>query len=84
MTVHFTDNASPATINMKHRRDSEILSQLLSIAKAFPVTPTPDELEQIRILEEQQALSERDSARHIAHNLAEKRKQDLLKQARSA
>lgn len=72
------------TINMKHRHESEILSQLLAVAKAVPINPTPEELEQLRDLEEQQTLSEKDSTRHQAYNEAKKRKEAILAQARAA
>lgn len=72
------------TINMKHRHESEILSQLLTVAKAVPIKPTPEELEQLRELEEQQALSEKDSIRHQAYNEAKKRQDAILAQARAS
>jgi large subunit ribosomal protein MRP49 len=71
-----------ATINMKHRHESQILSQLLAITKAVPIEPTKEELEQIRELEEQQKLSEQDSKRSQAVNAKRKRTEAMLAQAR--
>jgi len=70
------------TINMKHRHESEILSQLMTLTKAKPVKPTAEELRQIQELEEHRAQSERDSKR--MHEVNEKRKQTeaMLAQAR--
>ncbi|KAI9734705.1 MAG: hypothetical protein M1818_006692 [Claussenomyces sp. TS43310] len=49
-------------INMKHRTDSEILSQLMALTKARPVDPTPRDLEDIRKLEEFKVKSDADKA----------------------
>src|SRR5271170_3073481 len=67
-----TPTERTATINMKHRHESQILSQLLAITKAVPIEPTEEELEQIRELEEQQRLSEQDSKRSQAINAKRK------------
>jgi large subunit ribosomal protein MRP49 len=89
MTVYFKDPSAPedtgpksSTINMKHRHESEILSQLMSLTKATPVAPTSEEAEQLRSLEEHRIQSEKDSAR--SHEVNEKRKQKeaILAQAR--
>lgn len=72
-----------ATINMKHRHESEILSQLLALTNAVPVEPTPQETEQLQELAAQQELSERDSARHAIYNAEKKREEAILAQARS-
>jgi large subunit ribosomal protein MRP49 len=69
-------------INMKHRHESEILSQLMSITKAVPVEPTPEELQQIRDLEEQRLLSERDSKKSQAFNERKRHEEAMLAQAR--
>lgn len=73
-----------ATINMKHRHESEILSQLLVLTKAVAVNATPEEIEQLKELEAQQDLAEKDSIKHHAYNEAKKRKDDILAQARAA
>jgi DNA-binding protein H-NS len=55
------------TINMKHRHESEILSQLLALTNAVPVEPTPEEVEQLQQLAAQQEVSERYTNAHIVH-----------------
>jgi len=71
-----------ATIDMKHRHESEILSQLLSITKAVPVEPTQEELDQLRELEERRRLSEKDAQRSLAVNEKRRRTEAMLAQAR--
>jgi large subunit ribosomal protein MRP49 len=70
------------TINMKHRHESEILSQLLTITKAVPVEPTQEELVQLKELEEQRVLSEKDRQRSHAVNEKRRRAEAMLAQAR--
>ena len=70
------------TINMKHRHESEILSQLLSITRAVPVEPTQEELVQFKELEEQRRLSEKDTQRSQAVNEKRRRAEAMLAQAR--
>lgn len=72
------------TINMKHRHESEILSQLLALTNAVPVEPTPEEVEQLQELAAQQEVSEKDTARHRVFNQEKKREEAILAQARSA
>lgn len=67
---------------MKHRHESEILSQLLLLTNATPVEPTAEELQQIRDLEDQRQLSERDSKRSQAVNEKRRRQEAMLAQAR--
>ncbi|KFY08340.1 hypothetical protein V492_06310 [Pseudogymnoascus sp. VKM F-4246] len=71
------------TINMKHRHESEILSQLLALTNAVPVEPTPEETERLAELAVKQELSEKDSARHLIYNQEKKREQAILAHARS-
>jgi large subunit ribosomal protein MRP49 len=70
------------TIEMKHRHESEILSQLLSVTKAVPVEATPEELAQLNELDEQRQLSEKDAQRSRAVNEKRKRTEAMLAQAR--
>jgi large subunit ribosomal protein MRP49 len=67
---------------MKHRNESEILSQLLSMTKAVPVEPTREELDQLKDLEEQRRLSEKDAQRSLAVNEKRRRTEAMLAQAR--
>ncbi|KAH8811812.1 50S ribosomal protein-like protein Mrp49 [Xylogone sp. PMI_703] len=89
MTIHFNDqtassepNENVVTINMKHKPESEILSQFMTVSKAKPVAPTPDETQLMRDLEEQRARSERDSQRMKLVNEKRKRQEAILIQAR--
>lgn len=70
------------TINMKHRHESEILSQLMSITKAKPVQVTPEETQQIKDLEEHRIQSEKDSKAMQLVNEKRRRKEAMLAQAR--
>lgn len=67
---------------MKHRTDSEILSQLIALTKAKPIHATPEELEQLRELEEVEKQSARDHTRSINENEKRKRRDAMLAQAR--
>src|SRR5438045_1795644 len=71
-----------ATVDMKYRHESEILSELFSITKAIPVEPIVEELTQLKELEEQRRLSERDAQRSHAVNEKRKRTEAMLTQAR--
>jgi len=67
---------------MKNRTDSEILSQLMALTKAKAVAPTPEDLEEIRKLEEFKAKSDADKAVSLKERAREKQKADMLAQAR--
>lgn len=70
------------TIEMKNRTNSEILAELQRVTEAYPVEPTPEDLEEMRQLEEQRIRSQADSklAKQVkAKQLREKR---MLEQAR--
>jgi large subunit ribosomal protein MRP49 len=69
-------------INMKHRLDSEILDQLMSLTKARAVRATAEELRQIQEIEEQNARSERDALKMAKVNEKRKREEAILTQAR--
>jgi len=71
-----------ATFDMKHYHESEILSQLLSITKAVPLQPSPEELQQISDLEEQRKQSEMDAQRSQKVNEKRRRRDAMLAQAR--
>ncbi|RFU34215.1 hypothetical protein B7463_g2134, partial [Scytalidium lignicola] len=94
MTIYFNNQATSGsgtssgpsekavTINMKHKQESEILSQFLTVSKAKPVTATPEETQLMKDLEEQKARSERDSRRMQLVNEKRKRQEAILIQAR--
>lgn len=47
------------TIDMQHRTNSEILQELLRITKAYPVEPTPQDHEEMRLMAEEEERRKR-------------------------
>ena len=72
------------TIDMKHKSESEILSRLLELTKAMPYEATPDELAELRDVEDYNRKSTRDRAAQSKLNQIKKQEQALLDQARGA
>lgn len=70
------------TINMKHRHEAEILSQLLSVTKALTVEPTEEDLETLRDLAEKRKQSEIDAKRTKEVLEQKKREEAMLAQAK--
>ena len=96
MTVFFgtsPTSAAPAStsvnervqvIDMKHRKEPEILQRLLELTKAVPVRATEEEQLEVRAMEEEAARSEVDKERNRQF-LEEKRRQAaLLAQAKAS
>ncbi|MCJ1320820.1 hypothetical protein MMC15_006161 [Xylographa vitiligo] len=96
MTVFFgtsPTSAAPAStsvnervqvIDMKHRKEPEILQRLLELTKAVPVRATEEEELEVRAMEEEAARSEVDKERNRQF-LEEKRRQAaLLAQAKAS
>ncbi|PQE21018.1 50S ribosomal Mrp49 protein [Rutstroemia sp. NJR-2017a WRK4] len=81
-----SSSGSPTThtkeINMKHRTDSEILSQLISLTNAKLVRATPEEQRQLKELAEHKARAEKDSALSAVLNERRRKEQAILTQAR--
>ncbi|GAB7346119.1 hypothetical protein MBLNU457_4869t1 [Dothideomycetes sp. NU457] len=80
-----SDHASTVrteTISMTNRLASEILADLLRITKAVTVEATPEEREQLEMLEEMRIRSEKDSALGKEVRAKRKREEALLAQAR--
>lgn len=67
---------------MKHRTDSEILSQLVAITKAKAVAPTPEELEEIRKLEQFKIKSDADKLVSLRERQRKQLKAEMLAKAR--
>ncbi|KXT16825.1 hypothetical protein AC579_6792 [Pseudocercospora musae] len=88
MSIHFSnpDSESPEerveTLNMKNYTSSEILDAVVKLTKAYPVEPTPEDLEEMQKLEEQRIRSARDSKLSQEVRARVKREQQLLEQAR--
>ena len=72
------------TIDMKHKSESEILSRLLEMTRAVPYEATPDELAELRDVEDYNRKTTRDRAAQSRLNQIKKQEQALLDQARGA
>ena len=72
------------TIDMKHKSESEILSRLLEMTKAMPYEASPDELSELRDVEDYNRKTTRDRAAQARLNQIKKQEQALLDQARGA
>ncbi len=72
------------TIDMKHKSESEILSRLLEMTKAMPYEATPDELAELRDVEDYNRKSAMDKAAQSRLNQIKRQEQALLDQARGA
>lgn len=94
MTITFSNpsssDSSPSSeptervenLNMKNYTSSEILDAVVRLTKAYPVQPTPEDLEEMQRLEEQRKRSERDRMLSLEKRAKKKREQQLLEQAR--
>ena len=69
-------------IDMKHKHESDILSQLLELTKGIPYQMSPEELIEVREVEDQQRDRERDKAAQMRLNEVRRREKALLDQAR--
>lgn len=78
----YTPTERTEIIDMKNRTDEEILRDFMRVTKAQQVEATPDELEELRRLEEQRIRSERESKISLAVREKKKREEALLAQAR--
>ncbi|KAL8812676.1 MAG: hypothetical protein Q9200_000864 [Gallowayella weberi] len=72
------------TIDMKHRHESEILSELMDMTKATPVTATPEEEAELQKLADEERQSGLDRARNAAYTERKRQEKALLDQARGA
>ena len=70
------------TIEMKHRHESEILSELLSLTNASPVEPSPEDKAELEKLAEEERQAELDRARNAAYTEQKRQEKALLDQAR--
>ena len=71
-------------INMKHRKVSEILTQLMEITKAREVQATAEEMRQIQQLKEQREKSEKEAEKRADAMVKKKREEAIIAQARGA
>ena len=69
---------------MKHKQDSEILSRLLELTKATPYEASPDEIAEMREVDDNKMRSDRDKKTQMRLNQIRRQEQALLDQARGA
>lgn len=71
-----------ATIDMKHKHESEILSRLIELTKGMPYEASPDELTELRNLDDEKSRSERDREAQARLNEIRRQEKALLDLAR--
>lgn len=69
-------------IDMKHMRDSEILSQLMQVTKAVQILPKPEDEAELQKLNEEKEKSKQDSLINSRHLESKRKNKDLLAMAR--
>lgn len=69
-------------VDMKHKREDEILADMLSMTGGQQIEPTQGELDTLKELEDFRDRSRKDSERSKEVRAKWKREQDMLKQAR--
>ncbi len=70
------------TIDMKHKHESEILSRLLELTKGKPYEASPDELAELRDVDDEKRRSERDKEAQARLNEVKRQEKALLDLAR--
>ena len=71
-----------ATIDMKHKNESEILSRLLELTKGMPYEATPEELDELKEVDVEKRRSERDREAQAKLNEVRRQEKALLDLAR--
>ena len=71
-----------ATIDMKHKNESEILSRLLELTKGMPYEATPEELDELKEVDVEKRRSERDRDAQAKLNEVRRQEKALLDLAR--
>lgn len=71
-------------IDMKNKHSDEILEAFLAETRAEPVTPTPEEVEELRATEDFKRQGDKDRAMVKARLDAIKKEEDMLKAARES
>lgn len=66
------------TIDMKHKHESEILSRLLELTKGMPYEASPEELAELRDLDDEKRRSERSREAQARLNEVKRREKALL------
>ena len=71
-----------ATIDMKHKHESEILSRLLELTKGVQYEASPDELAELRDVDDEKRRNERDREAQARLNEVKRQEKALLDLAR--
>ena len=71
-----------ATIDMRHKHESEILSKLLELTKGVSYEASPDELAELRGVEDEKRRSEEDREAQARLNEVKRQEKALLDMAR--
>lgn len=71
-----------ATIDMKYKTESEILSRLLELTKGVQYEASPDELAELRDVDDEKRRSERDREAQARLNEVKRQEKALLDLAR--
>ena len=71
-----------ATIDMRHKHESEILSKLLELTKGVSYEASPDELAELRDVEDEKRRSEEDREAQARLNEVKRQEKALLDLAR--
>ena len=71
-----------ATIDMKHKHESEILSRLLELTKGTPYEATPEELDELKEVDVEKRRSQRDRDAQAKLNEVRRQEKALLDLAR--
>lgn len=71
-----------ATIDMKYKTESEILSRLLELTKGVQYEASPDELAELRDVDDEKCRSERDREAQARLNEVKRQEKALLDLAR--
>lgn len=69
-------------IDMRHKRDSEILSQLMDVTKAIQILPSPEDEAELQKLKDENEKSRQESLINSRHLEKKREKGDLLAMAR--
>lgn len=72
------------TINMKHKHEADILSELVDLTRATPVVATPEEEAELQQLADEEKRSAADRIRNAAYSEQKRQEKALLDQARGA
>ncbi|KAL8655198.1 MAG: hypothetical protein Q9210_001027 [Variospora velana] len=84
LTSNHTSFERTETINMKHKHEWDVLSELMDLTKATPVAATPGEATELQQLANEEKRSAADRARNAAYTEQRRQEKALLDQARGA